>query len=755
MRIIKEHDIIIRNEEKGYAIYDMEGLKEILYKEENPAYNEIIHGWRKQKYYIDFDGKDIPATQEDIKKEMIYGIKGAFAKKYEKEIPESFICICDSSRQGKISYHIILTWYIFPNSKAVDIFHEEVLRQIAPWYHKYIDYKKLMNKESSKSLRTVYSKSKKEGKEDQSIKRIITRHKIEESLITYCDEGCDIILPDLTKGKEEQITEYKSLEDIKNIEEILEKTKEQYEGFKYDKVISNMIILKREHIGQAIQCDICEKEHDMDNTLYMTVHKDKVLKHCRLAERFTKKKQSKIILRLTQQEEYFSDWPKYNNRSVDEFRGYVKKTIAFIINGGNSFYVTRNKVKNTIKNRNTSWQIMNIMLKAKMSTFSMLGNVIDKDGKKIPMGIIIKEMNGEIAYDNITFEPYLIEDKTPKEIYNMFGGFKHKYDPEHEVEMQKIEMILTHIKEIWCKKDEELYNYVIDIFAHIIQKPNEKLGIAILLKSQQGAGKSIPLEIIGENVIGENYYIMTNDIEHILGRFNSAMEGKLLTLADEVNNYGGAHRSNDKLKSMITQVDQIIERKGVDAVKIKCYNNYVFLTNNDWTIKVEASDRRYLPIEISNEKIGKKEYFDKLGSHKNDDAGYELFHYLAKRDISKFDKHKIPMTKLKKELKMNSVSYPMHFLIAITNDEIYEKEDNMKITTEELYNRFTEWSIREGMQNQNEKYPVLKIAFSREISKIIENIRWKIENKDYRGYIINKKEIKDKLEEYLKMTIED
>jgi len=730
-------DIIIRDENRGYAIYKVEELEK---EKEEKAYHEIIHGWRNQKYYMDFDGSGIPLEEkEKVLNNMIEGIQKGFVEIFPgvKKIPRDLICVCDSSREGKISYHIILTEFMFKNSKNVDVMHEKVLKNIADWYHKYIDYKKLAKLESSKSLRIVGSKSQKKGKEDQKVKAIISNHRFEESLITNHEEGV-LYLPDITGGNPEEKGNYEGIEDIKNVEGILEKLKEQYEGFEYDGVIMNIIRFKR---IRETYCELCEKNHDSDNTLYITVHKDKVIKHCRLTERFRGKKVSRVILRLAEEKEYFEDWPKYCNKTIKEFKEFIKKTIAFIINGGNSFYITKSyKDGCTVNN----------ILKAKANTFVMMGTITNGD-KVIPMSEIIKGMTSEISYRNIEFNPYLKEDKTPKDIYNIFGGFRHKYDENHFVDMSKIKLILDHIKEIWCKNDEKLNEFLLNIFAHIIQRPNKKLGIAILLKSRQGAGKSIILDIIGNYVIGENYYINTNNIEHILGKFNSIMEGKILTICDEISNYGGAHRSNDKLKSLITQEDQVIERKGVDPCKVKCYNNYIFLTNNDWVIKVEASDRRYFPIEISNEKIGNKEYFDKLSQHMNDIVGYELFHYLASRDISKFNKEEIPTTELKKELKMNSVSAPMYFLISIINNEIYEEEDNMKISIDELYKRFITFGEENGITE--EKYT--KIGFSRELSKIMEGIQWQIENIQRRGYKIDKKKIKEKLEEYLRMKIED
>jgi hypothetical protein len=79
-------------------------------------------------------------------------------------------------------------------------------------------------------------------------------------------------------------------------------------------------------------------------------------------------------------------------------------------------------------------------------------------------------------------------------------------------------------------------------------------------------------------VIGSRYYNTINDIEQVVGRFNSESENKLLTICDEIQNYGGAHKSNDKLKSLITQTQQKIERKGLDIQTINDFNNYIFLT---------------------------------------------------------------------------------------------------------------------------------------------------------------------------------
>ena len=97
--------------------------------------------------------------------------------------------------------------------------------------------------------------------------------------------------------------------------------------------------------------------------------------------------------------------------------------------------------------------------------------------------------------------------------------------------------------------------------AHIIQYPSNKIGTGLLLQSEQGAGKGILFDMIIKHVIGRAYATNVNDMNQLLGQFNSIIGDKLLTVCDEIQNYGGAYKSNDKLKSLITN-ESIIHRMG-------------------------------------------------------------------------------------------------------------------------------------------------------------------------------------------------
>jgi putative DNA primase/helicase len=221
-----------------------------------------------------------------------------------------------------------------------------------------------------------------------------------------------------------------------------------------------------------------------------------------------------------------------------------------------------------------------------------------------------------------------------------------------------------------CSGNKEAYDYILDWHAHLCQYPNKKTGVMIaLMSTKQGAGKNIFWNFIGRHIIGKQYFMVLNDLDQLTGKFNGVNENKILTVCDEIGNFGGAYRSNDKLKNIITQDDQIIERKGFDAASVADYNNFVGFSNNEWPWKIESGDRRHLVLEVSNEKVGDKDYFDRLALLSTDECGEQFYNMLLRRDITHWNPLNIPMTQFKRDLNLMSLSAPILYMKDCLEDE--------------------------------------------------------------------------------------
>jgi hypothetical protein len=115
---------------------------------------------------------------------------------------------------------------------------------------------------------------------------------------------------------------------------------------------------------------------------------------------------------------------------------------------------------------------------------------------------------------------------------------------------------------------------------------------------------------------------------------------------------------NNRLKSMITQSQGVLNRKGVDAIQVDDFQNIAFTTNEYWPIKKETDDRRYFAMESLDKMIRNKAYFTALFKELNDLAvtPYFFHQYLSSIDISEWDPQNIPQTAWGERLKGHSVS---------------------------------------------------------------------------------------------------
>jgi len=228
--------------------------------------------------------------------------------------------------------------------------------------------------------------------------------------------------------------------------------------------------------------------------------------------------------------------------------------------------------------------------------------------------------------------------------FNLFTGMAHNYDPDFEVDTNKFNLLTDHLLEVWCGGNTNHHNWLLSWLANIIQRPQQKIGIAVVLSSEaEGAGKGIIVEWFGKEAIGQEYYTKIDEIGQLTSQFTKHLAGKLFTLCDEIQNYGGAYKSNDLLKNIITHDHFLVEGKGENSYELPDYNNYVFATNNDWAIKVCHGQK--IVLDCSNKYAGNKVYFKILLEQlESKDTEVHFFHWLAKRDVSEWRLSAIPET---------------------------------------------------------------------------------------------------------------
>ncbi|MEZ9303138.1 primase-helicase family protein [Vibrio breoganii] len=240
------------------------------------------------------------------------------------------------------------------------------------------------------------------------------------------------------------------------------------------------------------------------------------------------------------------------------------------------------------------------------------------------------------TYHGVVFDP---ANRTDNRFLNMWTGFQ--FEPQEGDNL--IEKILWHLKFIICSGNDEDYKYLLAWMAHIVQKPEQKSGVCVVLKSEaRGTGKST-VSVLLERLLGQ-HAMRVQDGKHLLGAFNSHLANKLFVTIEEAF-WSGSAKDAGKLRTLITESTVTIEAKGKDALEVDSFHRFMMCTNNDWAVPQTQDERRFFVLEVSEDKKQDKDYFVDLYDVVNsDDAMEQFFHFLKHYDLESYNLHKAPKT---------------------------------------------------------------------------------------------------------------
>jgi hypothetical protein len=331
------------------------------------------------------------------------------------------------------------------------------------------------------------------------------------------------------------------------------------------------------------------------------------------------------------------------------------------------------------------------------------------------------------TYEELVFKP---KQSTPKDKFNIFTNFKCKAI-EGDISVMKDLMWLL------SGKNEKQFEYVENYFAHMIQKPYEKPGIAIVFYSErQGAGKDTPLDKIGE-MIGNEYFFNSgggNAESDVFGRFTSHLQKTILLKMEEVD-FETNKRNENALLSLITAPTKNYEAKGRDSIVLDDYKRIVMTTNKQVSINVREGERRLVLINSSEDRVGDREYWDNVHHKLKDPSVMEAYHYyLLTKDISNFNIRERPITDyyndVKTSLRPYHATYFQHWIC--TNGEY---NDEKELTA-------TQWLSK---INDTSKFQINPKRFGEDVKKYPKEAFTKKEGKLNNTYTLHVEAMKDYL----------
>lgn len=220
------------------------------------------------------------------------------------------------------------------------------------------------------------------------------------------------------------------------------------------------------------------------------------------------------------------------------------------------------------------------------------------------------------TYDGIEFFPDPNNAPGTPGYFNLWRGFSVSPDvvtPPQE-RYRKYQSFIDHLLINICAEDMTIFNWVWHWFAHLVQRPRDRIGTAIVLRGKMGTGKTVVGDVIGS--LFASHYFLVDDPRYLVGQFNAHMASCLLLQVDE-GFWAGDKAAEGRLKGLVTAPKQMIEAKGVDPIRLDNYVRLLFSSNEGWVVPAGMDERRFAVFDVVDNWAGDHRRFSDLYAELN------------------------------------------------------------------------------------------------------------------------------------------
>lgn len=340
-------------------------------------------------------------------------------------------------------------------------------------------------------------------------------------------------------------------------------------------------------------------------------------------------------------------------------------------------------------------------------------------------------------YTGIEFKPYGINSEPPEKStkFNLWTGFSVEPDPN-----ASCVLFLDHLKNIICSGNEAHYDYLIKWFAHMVQFPQIKPGVAVIARGLKGTGKDTPFEYFGK-IVSKNY-VPLGSTKELFAKFNVYLEKALLVHMQE-GFWAGNSQEGSELKSIITSNIQSCEPKGVNRYNVDSYLRLFISSNSEWVVPATSDERRFFIVDVSNEKMQDIDYFTALRKEMNGDGPAALLYHLSQIDLTNFVIFKPLGTRALDEQKVHGLKGVSKFIYNCLQEgslgRLYtwddkglnywatpsisqtDKRRGKRVNKDDLFNQYEVWNAKLSWRPQ-----ALEIAqFSKKLYEILPSTKGK------------------------------
>lgn len=400
---------------------------------------------------------------------------------------------------------------------------------------------------------------------------------------------------------------------------------------------------------------------------------------------------------------------------VNYFKKYGPRTIRFLDGFSDSYLVRINRDEDLVHRTLTSFAGIRIKIREEPR---------EEGGEPGIRRISMADLIG----DNLEFIPTFTR-KVFKPLgrglqqgeFNTWPGFKFKR--VENINMELVNPFLNHITQVWASGNPDHAKYILTWMAHILTKPWEKTGIALLVCGKKGSGKSMISDFFIHHLVGNGLGWMAPELSQMTMDFNSHLENKVVIGVHEVGYQSVKTYSQEynRLKSLITDPKISIHPKYELVREAQNFSNLILHSNSGLPLEGN-DDRRFCVLETSDERVGDLQYFRHLKENLNPENADHIGSYLINIPHLMVDLGEIPKTQIREEIIQCSEPPPIRFIRELREMETLPPNLFMPnlpgyVSADELYKYYDLW------RSQNGEPAISKMKFSKTIAHVCPSER--------------------------------
>jgi hypothetical protein len=232
----------------------------------------------------------------------------------------------------------------------------------------------------------------------------------------------------------------------------------------------------------------------------------------------------------------------------------------------------------------------------------------------------LRHRNRKQFIGGVVFDPST--RKHDPDILNLWSGFAVKPQPG------SWEALKHHVCTAICRNDPEIFDYLLDWIADLLQNPGKQGEVCVVLCGPEGTGKGILARAL-KYLLGQHGLAISNS-KHLTGNFNAHLRDCVFLFADEAF-FAGDKAHIGVLKSLVTEPYLTIEGKYQNAVQVPNFLHIMMASNETWVVPASLRSRRWLVLDVDDIHANDHDYFGAIQAEL-EHGGYEaMLHELLER----------------------------------------------------------------------------------------------------------------------------